>query len=122
MSAAFSTSYKKLFLRGLYWDAQDNSDTLEDTLKAAARAQLNRTEQGLYLLGSSSKGHSVQYSLPSLRDATPQEISELCSQLFDLYEEKAASPGGTDAAIYAAMLATFKPIRSVRGNYRSMLV
>jgi L-asparagine transporter-like permease len=93
-----TTDFKRLFLRGLKWDAEDASEspTLADTLKTAARAQLTTAGTGTILTGTSGNGHAVTFSLPmGGRGMTPQDMAELCEDMLTRYD-------AAEAAVIAA--------------------
>jgi hypothetical protein len=112
-----TTDFKRLFLRGLKWDAEDASvATLAATLKTAARAQLTTAGTGTILTGTSGNGHSVTFSLPmGGRGLTPQDMAELCEDMLTRYDaaETAVIAAGTaeptDDQIFTEMMAMLEP-------------
>lgn len=120
-----TTEFKRLFLRGLKWDATDASPTitLAAALKAAAQAQLVQTSTGLALIATSGNGHSTTFSLPvSGRGAVPQEIAEMIEDLLTRYDAAVATLGGTpsDDAIFTEMMAMLQAVTEVSNDYRNM--
>lgn len=111
---AVSTDYKRLFIRGLAWDAADASATLYNTLKAASRAQLTKTASGKVLVSHTGNGTTSTYALPSSGDVSPSDVAELCEEMLRRYEEAAADLGGTptDSAILTEILSQLAPVRS----------
>jgi len=106
-----SKLYRRLFLRGIWWDAQTAGMTLGEGLQAVAKARLKETEQGKILTGSTLAGASADFALPrNGQGMTPQHLAELVSWLLDLYDST-AEPGMTDGEIFAAMLDSIKPPR-----------
>ena len=106
-----TTDYKRLFLRGLKWDAEDASITLAAALKAAARAQLTPTKTGAILTATAGNNHSVTFTLPGAgQGATPAQIAALCEELLRLYDAATAAlvasgvPSPTDAQLLTEML------------------
>lgn len=103
-----SAAYAKLFLRGIAWDAAEASVSLLAQLKAVSRSQLQDTNQGRVLIGTSGDGVSVNYALPSGGSSfTQSDITELCSLLLDMYEHVTEGAALTDDAALKAMLAIF---------------
>lgn len=120
---AASTTFKKLLLRGIKWDAEAQTLTLADALKAAVQAKFSSsTSKGRFLSGTSQAGHAVSFTLPSHRDATPQEIAEATLELLELFEAVVAELGGspTDDEVLTAMLAKLIPCRSVQSDFSLM--
>jgi hypothetical protein len=108
-----TTEFKRLFLRGLKWDAEEQTITLAAALKTAARAQLVQTNQGLSLIATSGNGHSTTFSLPVAgRDASPQDIAGMIEDLLTRYGAAEAALGGTpsDDQIFTEMMALLVPI------------
>ncbi len=113
-----TAAFLKLFVRGLAWDAQEGTITFEAALKIAAQAKLTETKRGKVLTGTGQGGATVEYTLPPLGDLTAQDLAEACSLILDRVDAlKAATPGINDAALVAALLASFKPIRETRPDF-----
>lgn len=122
--ATVSADLKRLFLRGLKWDAEDAAATLYATLKTSARAKLKSTSLGLVLVATTSKGHAAQYQLPNGGAGfTPSNIAELTEELIQLYDRSkadliaAGTPAPTDDQIFTEMMDWLKPVRETRGDY-----
>lgn len=122
-----ATDFKRLFLRGISWDATDASITLTAALKAAARAQLTATATGATLIGTAGNGHSVTFQLPSSgQGASPQDITELCEELITRYDAAVvalvasgvASP--SDDQILTEMLALMTAATEVYSDFTQM--
>jgi hypothetical protein len=117
---AVSTEFKRLFLRGIKWDADEGATTLFAQLKAIARARLTDTKAGKVLILSLANGHRVDYALPmSGRDVTPRDVVELCEEMLTLFDTAKTNVGSTptDDQIFAEMLGLLSPITEVYADY-----
>lgn len=121
---AVSTSYKRLFLRGLKWDSEDQGKPILDVLKTVARARLVDTASGSVLRSTSGNGATVEFALPAGgQGITPQDAAELCEEIFTFYEVAAAGIGknpsnpADEAAIYAEMLALLTKVDEVSSDF-----
>lgn len=115
-----TTEFKRLFLRGLKWDAEEQTITLTAALKAAARAQLLQTNQGLSLVATSGNGHSTTFALPvSGRDASPQDIAGMLEDLLTRYDAAVEALGGTpsDDQIFTEMMAMLEAVTEVYSDF-----
>lgn len=123
---ATSTNYKRLFLRGLKWDAEDAGKPLLDILKVAARARLTNTQTGAVLRSASGNGKTVEFSLPvNGQGLSPQDAAELCEEMFGLYETAAAGldvdpTAANEGVIYPEMLALLTPTQEVHADYADL--
>lgn len=124
---AVGYSFKKLLLRGLIWDAEENVMTIQAVLKDSIRAKITSISGGLYLISTSANGASVTYQLPALASGiSPDRIATACSELYDLYEaaivdlsgDSIASP--TNEQIRDRMLAMMLPTNQARSDYSLM--
>jgi hypothetical protein len=87
-----TTDYKRLFVQGLKWDADQTGATLYNTLEVAARARLTQTSAGRSLIGTSANGHSVTYQLPQAgQGITQTAAAELCGEILRRYDEAKAA-------------------------------
>lgn len=117
---AVSTEFKRLFLRGIKWDADEAALTLFAGLKAAARARLTNTKTGKVLIGSTGNGHSVEYALPMAgRDVTPRDAAELCEEMLSLFDTAKTNLGGTptDDQVFAEMLGLLAPVTETYADF-----
>lgn len=120
--AKVSTEYKRLFLRGVKWDATGTT-TLADVLKALAQASYASTKAGEVKVITGASVGSVQYSLPQNgRGLTPETAAELIGEMLDRYDKAVSDLGGTpsDDAIYAEMMANLMPVRRTRPDFSTM--
>jgi hypothetical protein len=121
-----SASYRKLFLRGILWDAAEAGIPLGQALQIACQSQLSETKSGKFLTGTSRSGHSVAFSLPmGGRGYSPEDITELCGELYDCFETAVGvltwELDGTEVldkdnnqAIYTQMVASCSGFTSIR--------
>ena len=117
---AVSTDFKRLFLRGIKWDADEAGLTLFAGLKAAARAHLKDTKAGKVLIASTGNGHHVEYALPmSGRDVTPRDATELCEEMLSLYDTAKVNLGGTptDDQVFTEMLGLLSVVDGEFADY-----
>ena len=118
---AASSLHKQNVLECIYWDALDDSLTLEAALKAYARARFSETKKGLVLTATSANGKSVQRQLPP--GVSHVEASEIITELRRLREEvvaafvSAAIASPTDAQVVAEMLARLAPIKHAVADF-----
>jgi len=118
-----TSAFIRLLIRGLQWDATQNGATLDDTLKTAAQAQLTQTERGKVLIGTSSGGTAVQYTLPPLGSLTAQDIADVLSWILDRVDAlRAATPGLTDSQLFTALLAEKWGASSFSRDYSALRV
>lgn len=116
-----STSFVRLFVRGLAWDATTNATTLAATLKAAALARLTETNRGKVLIGSASNGTQVTYSLPPLGGLDSGDVAEVISDLLDRVDAiLVETPAASDAQIVAALLVDLQPVRAIRCDFSAL--
>jgi hypothetical protein len=122
--AAVSTNYKRLFLRGLRWDA--DKGPLLDVLKAVSRARLKDTQGGKVLTATTGNGQSATYTLPfNGAGASPQDIAELCEEMLTRYEAAVAEVSDSlteDIAanndlIFNEMMALLQPVHEVAADF-----
>ena len=125
--ANVSTSFKRAFLRSLFWDSEKAGTTLYDALKDALQSKVQHVGQGLFLVGSTAKGHSVAYQIPSDgRGYSPSEILESIEELLTRYENAvsaliaAGTPTPTDSQIQTEMLALLTAITEVYSDYTEL--
>jgi hypothetical protein len=104
-----SVKFRRLLLRGIYWDAQDDSLTLANALKAACRARLTETQNGWTLAGTSGNGTAVSFSVP-VGNFSPEAVASACEDLYTRYEEASAELTAegdasiTDSEIFTRMM------------------
>jgi hypothetical protein len=124
-----STDYKRLFLQGLKWDAEDAGITLAEALKVAARAKLTSVDGGLVLIGVAGNGMSQTFTLPANgANLNPVSAAELCAEMLRRYDEAVADLAGqtpavespTDAQIFATMKTLLKAVRSYRSDFSQL--
>jgi hypothetical protein len=123
-----TTDFKRLFLRGLKWDAEEAPvATLAATLKTAARAQLTTAGNGTVLTGTSGNGHSVTFSLPmGGRGLIPQDVAELCEEMLQRYDAAVAAlvaagtAEPTDDQIFTEMLALLEPVYDAHPDFSQL--
>ena len=108
------------FLRCIAWDAADASISLADALKAAIRARYTETRTGKTLVGTSSNGTSVSFTVPS--GISPAEILGTLNYLYRLYTITAAAAdvGTADATLLATMLEELGPANSFTNDYSGL--
>lgn len=107
------TSLKRLFLRGIKWDAQEQDITLREALEAVAKAGLDELKEGRYIQSSGHGGASVTFTFPG--GFGPTMIQETVSKMLDLMDEaEAALEDPTDEEVFVWMMGQLKPITSVR--------
>jgi hypothetical protein len=126
---AASTAYKRLFLRGIKWDAGSNAGALLAALTTAARGSIQQTRQGRAIIGTSAAGRSVSFLLPSSgQGVTQTDIAELISELLDLYESSntalvsAGIATPTTDQIYTEMLSRLVAVTEFTTDYSGMRV
>jgi hypothetical protein len=110
---AIDAEYTGLFIQGLKWDSEDNGAALYDTIKAACRAKLTATAQGLVLVAAAGNGQTATYQLPQNgAGITPHDAAVLCSRTLKLFNSSKAElvangiASPTDDQIFALMLAS----------------
>lgn len=116
------TDYKRLFLRNLKWDSEDNGAELLDTLKTASRARLSETKTGKVLVGTAVNGKTASYQIPP-GSITPENITLLCAEMLDRYDEAkgfliargTTSPTSTE--IYDEMLLLLQPVYETTADF-----
>lgn len=123
---ATSTNYKRLFLRGLKWDAEDSGQSLLEVLKTASRARLTSTQTGAVLRSTAGNGKTVEFSLPANgQGLSPQDAAELCEEIFGLYEAAAAglsvaATAANESVIFPEMLALLTSAHEVHADYAEL--
>ena len=117
-----TTAFVRLLIRGLAWDAEAGSTTLAQALKSAAQAKLTATNRGKVLVGTSSSGTAVQYTLPPLGNLSADDIAAVLSELLDHVDELvAATPAITDSALKTALLDRFVQVYATRPDFSTGL-
>jgi hypothetical protein len=115
------SDYVSLFIRGVQWTAEDRGMSVARTLKEMAQARLVATGEGLALVGTSTDGSSVNYSVPSINNGmtlTPETLALMLGRLLDWVDEiTAANPSATDAQILAGLRTRNAPVRVYRPNF-----
>lgn len=116
--ARAATSHKRLFLRVLFKQAQDNGDTLYNVLLAAGTARVEQNLTGRVLVGHAANGHTHTWQMPG--DFSASDAATLASEMLDRYDEAneklvetddIASP--TDTQIFNEMMDKLRPVRSL---------
>jgi hypothetical protein len=123
--AGANTEFKKLLLKGLFYDAQNRALELEKALRLAVSGQYNSTASGLVIVATAGNGQSVQFALPESK-YTPFEIAIAVSQLDDLFDDAKselitdgiASP--SDDQIFVRMKELLRPRNSCGVDYSRM--
>lgn len=122
-----ATDFKRLFLRGIRWDATDAGISLADGLKLSARSQLTRTSTGLYLIGTAGNGHTASFSVPvGLRDSSPQEIAGMIEEFITRYDAAVAALAAagnaspSDDQILTEMLALMTAVTEVYSDFSQL--
>jgi hypothetical protein len=117
-----STAFVRLLIRGLAWDAEIGATTFAAALKSAAQAKLTDSRRGKVLVGTSSGGTAVQYTLPPLGDLTADDVAVVLSELLDHVDEiVTATPAITDTALKTALLNRFVQVYATRPDFSSGL-
>lgn len=115
-----SADWKRLFLRGLKWDAEDAGSSLLDVLKTAARSRLESTSQGRVLTSTSGNGRTHTFTLPANgQGASQTDVVEVVEAMFRLYAEAKANLGGapSDDETFAEMLLLLEPVNDIRNDF-----
>ena len=124
-----TTDFKRLFVQGLKWDADDlttagTPTTFLAALRTASRARLKENSDGRVLTGSMGNGKTVTFTLPmNGRDLTPTNIAELCGEMLRRYDNAkddlvaAGSDSPTDEEIYNELLGKLVPITEATADY-----
>ena len=112
------------FIRHVLRMAEAASKSFEDVLGEIESARIEQTVAGKMLVGTSRAGVSVTYALPASGDFTIQDIIELCARIFDAI--RILKPGlpapVSDDDLVAALIARFRPIRSVMPDFSRLQV
>ena len=120
---AITTNWKRLFLRGVKWDAASGSVTLINQLKTVAQARLTDTAKGRALVSTSGNGRTVTFQIPANgAGVTALEIVDLIEELHRLYESAVSYLGGspTDDQIFAEMLRLLEPVVEVENDFSNL--
>ena len=108
----FSTAYKRSFLMGLVLCAKSAGKTVKELLEEAIRSGFKKNSEGLYLVGTSSNGASVSFSVPPADGITPEKIFVLVGWLYELYLKYESLYESEDEVI-EAIKKGLKPVSSV---------
>lgn len=117
--------YKRLFIRGLKYDADATTPAtaLSAILKTIAQARLTETEKGLALVSASANGVSSSFLLPQ-GSITPEACADLVSEMLDSYDRvraaliAAGNATPTDDQIYTGMLAEYPAETNAPTHYK----
>lgn len=110
------TSLKRLFLRGIKWDATEQEITLREALEEIAKAGLDELKEGRYIQASGHAGASVTFTFPD--GLGPTMIQETVSKMLDLMDEaEEALDNPTDDEVFAWMMQRLRAITSFRTNF-----
>ena len=113
--ANIETDIKRLFVRTLQWDADDDSVTFFTKLKAFARARMTQTKNGLIIIETEGNGHVSKFRIPHEMSTT--DVAAMCGETIRRYEEAIAALGvdgssvGQNAAIAAEILDNLYAVR-----------
>jgi hypothetical protein len=115
---ATTTDFKRLFLRGLKWDSEDQGLTLAEALKASARAQLVEVNGGKILTQTAANGGTFTFTLPANgQGLSPSAVAETIERLLREYDAATAAviaagtPSPTDEQIFTEMMAQLVTVR-----------
>lgn len=123
--AHIANDLKRLFLRGIKWDAQSNDQALYEVLMSIAHAKATEMRDGRIIQSSGMGGASVSFTFP--QGMTPTEAASLASEMLDRYEVAVAGlpidPAPSDDQIFAAMMDQLRPVRGViRPDFSTMRI
>lgn len=121
--ATISSDLKRLFLRGIQWDAQSNGQSLYDTLVIVAKAKVSEMRDGRIIQSSGMGGASVAFTFPN--GMTPTQAAALASEMLDRYEDAvdALPSEPNDDQIFSAMMQRLRPMRGlIRPNFATMRI
>ena len=125
LGMAVTNSVKRLFLRGIKWDAEQQNAPFTGVLLAVARASHQQIRDGSVLVSSGLTGSQVTVSFPNGLD--PVSVASVASELVDLHEAVIAhlrptpeTPAPTDDAVFRLMLATLSATSCTRPDYRTL--
>ena len=120
--AAVAYDLKRLFLRGIKWDADGANISLREALEKVAKAHIEDLHAGRVIASTGLGGASVTFTFPSA--INPADITALCSEMLDRYDEALAvlptDPASTDDQIFAEMLAGIRRITTIRPDFRTL--
>jgi hypothetical protein len=110
-------SLKRLFLRGIKWDADTSSITLLQALEAVAKARWEDIKDGRVISSTGQGGAQVAFSFPSGID--PHAVAELASEMLDRYEAATVLLGEspTDDEIFIEMMSGIGRITATRPDF-----
>jgi hypothetical protein len=120
-----TSGFIRLFIRGLAWDAERTGVSFLDGLKKVAFAKRDDVIKGKVLIGTTSAGTGVTFTLPPLGSLSAEDVAEVCSRLLDQCDVLiAATPSlETDSeAMKVALLNVFKTggVRSFQTDFRGL--
>lgn len=134
--AGANSEFKKLLLKGIFYDAQGagvvgagtgRALALQAALRLAVSGQYNSTPNGMVIVATAGNGQSAQFALPQAASQySPFEISVAVSQLDDLFTDAQTElvtdgiTSPTDDQIFARMLELLKPRNSESIDYSRM--
>lgn len=82
-----TSGFIRLFIRGLAWDTERTGVSLLDGLKRVAFAKRDEVLKGKVLIGTTSSGTQVTFTLPPIGALTAEDIAEVCSRILDKCDE-----------------------------------
>jgi hypothetical protein len=113
------TEFRRLLLRGLFWDAQDQGVRLEAALKSAVRGVYTQNGSGQAIIRAQGNGALIEFALPQMASSfTPEAISIAVEGLYSLLDSantELSTDGNsapTDAQVFARMLSLLQPSRA----------
>ena len=96
----------------------------DGALLAALRTEYNtvaaNTSTGLIVSGTSANGFSTTFSLPGLAGSSPQARQLMLAHLHELANALTIQNPGTDATLYADMLANLEPCLDYQNDYSTL--
>lgn len=122
---AVATQFKRIFLRNLYWSAEESGNSLLNVLKAAVKGQIKQVGAGKVLVGSAGNGHSGSWEIPD--DFNTTDATTMLGELVDRYyeaqteltaEQDISSP--TDLQIFNEMMDKLRPVTTLRHDYTGL--
>lgn len=123
--AAIQASIRRGFLRSLYNQAVANAASLQEALQGFQDGCFTAVRTGRLIVNSSGTGHSSSFEIPGIvRGFTQDQVFGLSEDFLQIYTDtvaalSAASADGSDASVFAAMLADdrMQSITRVRDSF-----
>jgi hypothetical protein len=119
------STYTRLFLRHVGWEASRTDKTVRDLLREYATGKIQETATGMAVVSVAADGVATTYAMPSPTVGlvlSPESLADMISTIWDQIEDLDATntPDLDGEALLSALRGLNRPIRTLRPGFHLM--